>query len=66
MRYNHRTMTLEGIDMIAQYIDAIWEEQQYLNQFPRRYIIDELRLFHPGYENEFFNIKEIVELQFLL
>ena len=57
-------MTMEGIDMIAQYIDAIWEEQQYLNKFPRRYIIDELRLFHPRYENEFFNIKEIVELQF--
>ena len=55
---------MEGIDMIAQYIDAIWEEQQYLNKFPRSYIIDELRLFHPRYENEFFNIKKIVELQF--
>lgn len=56
-------MNMEGIDMIAQYIDAIWKEQQYLNKFPRAYILDELRAFHPRYENEFFNIKEIVELQ---
>lgn len=56
-------MTLEGIDMIAQYIDAIWKEQQYLNRFSREYVLEELRLFHPKYENEFFNIKEIVELQ---
>lgn len=56
-------MSMEGIDMIAQYIDAIWKEQQYLNKFPKEYVLDELRLFHPKYENEFFNIKEIVELQ---
>lgn len=56
-------MTMEGIDMIAQYIDAIWKEQQYLNRFPREYVLDELRLFHLKYENEFFNVKEIVELQ---
>ncbi len=56
-------MSLDGIDMIAQYIDAIWKEQQYLNKFPRKYVLDELRSFHPKYENEFFNIKEILELQ---
>lgn len=56
-------MNMEGIDMIAQYIDAIWKEQQYLNKFPKDYVLDELRLFHPKYENEFFNIKEILELQ---
>lgn len=56
-------MSTEGIDMIAQYIDAIWKEQQYLNKFPKEYILGELRLFHPKYENEFFNIKEIVDLQ---
>lgn len=56
-------MNMEGIDMIAQYIDAIWKEQQYLNRFPKEYVLDELRLFHTKYENEFFNIKEIVELQ---
>ncbi len=56
-------MSMEGIDMIAQYIDAIWKEQQYLSKFPKGYILDELRAFHPRYENEFFNIKEIVELQ---
>lgn len=56
-------MDMKGIDMIAQYIDAIWKEQQYLNKFPREYILDELRLFHPKYENEFFNIREILELQ---
>ena len=56
-------MSMEGIDMIAQYIDAFWKEQQYLNKFPKEYLLDELRLFRPKYENEFFNIKEIVELQ---
>lgn len=59
-------LTLNGIDRIAQYIDAIWEEQQYLKNFPRKYIIDELRLFHPRYENEFFNLKEIIELKISL
>ena len=56
-------MSMEGIDMIAQYIDAIWKEQQYLNKLPKEYVLDQLRLFHPKYENEFFNIKEIVELK---
>lgn len=51
-------MNLEGIDMISQYIDAIWEEQSYLMKFSRNYIIDELRSFHPHYENEYFNLKE--------
>ena len=54
---------LEGIDIISQYIDAIWEEQCYLMKFPRNYIISELRSFHPRYEKEFFNLKEILQLQ---
>lgn len=56
-------MSLEGIDMIRQYIDAIWEEQCYLLKLPRNYVISLLRTFHPRYENEYFNIKEIVGLQ---
>ena len=54
---------LEGIDMIEQYIDAIWEEQCYLLKFPRNYVISELRSFHPQYEREYFNLKEIIEMQ---
>lgn len=53
-------MSLEGIDMIRQYIDAIWEEQCYLMKFPREYVISELRSFHPHYEKEYFNLKEII------
>lgn len=56
-------MELTGIDMIAQYIDRIYEEQIFLQKFPKTYIIDELRTFHPRYEKEFFNLKEIIELQ---
>lgn len=56
-------MNLEGIDMIRQYIDAIWDEQCYLMRFPREYVIGELRSFHPCYEKEYFNIKEIVEIE---
>lgn len=56
-------MSLEGIDMIRQYIDAIWEEQCYLLKLPRNYVISLLRTFHPRYENEYFNINEIVGLQ---
>lgn len=55
-------MNLEGIDMISQYIDAIWEEQCYLMNFSRDYIISALRSFHPRYEKEFYNIREIVDL----
>lgn len=54
-------MRLEGIDMIRQYIDAIWEEQQYLRKFPRNYVVGELYSFHPRYEEEFFNLREIVD-----
>lgn len=43
--------------------DTIWEEQCYLLKLPRNYVISLLRTFHPRYENEYFNIKEIVELQ---
>ena len=56
-------MSLEGIDMIRQYIDAIWEEQHYLMQFPRNEVISKLRSFHPKYEKEFINIKEIFDWQ---
>lgn len=54
-------MSLEGIDMIAEYIDAIWEEQKYLLKLPRNYVIGELRTFHSRYEEEFFNLKEVVD-----
>lgn len=56
-------MNLEGIDIIRQYIDAIWEEQCYLLKFPRDYVIDKFRSFHPRYEHEYFNLKEIFILQ---
>ena len=56
-------MNLEGIDMIRQYIDAIWDEQCYLMRFSRAYVIDELRSFYPYYEKEYFNIKEIVGIK---
>lgn len=54
-------MSLEGIDRIGQYIDLIWEEQCYLLQFSRNDIIDKLRSFHPHYEKEYFNLKEIYQ-----
>lgn len=53
---------LEGIDRISQYIDAIWEEQCYLMKFRRNFVIDELRSFHPHYEKEYFNLREILTL----
>ena len=53
---------LEGIDIISRYIDAIWEEQCFLMNYPRSYIINKLYSFHPHYETEYFNIREIVEL----
>ena len=53
---------LEGIDRICAYMDAIWEEQCYLMNFSRDYIISALRSFHPRYEKEFFNIREIVDM----
>ena len=54
-------MELEGIDRIRAYMDAIWEEQIYLRQFPREEVIDRLRSFHPHYEREYFNVREIVQ-----
>ena len=53
-------MEAEGIDRIRQYLDAIWEEQCYLIKFPRNFILEELRSFHPKYEKEYFNLKEIL------
>lgn len=52
---------LEGIDRICAYMDAIWEEQIYLRQFPREEVIGRLRSFHPHYEREYFNVREIVQ-----
>lgn len=54
-------MDLEGIDRIRQYLDAIWEEQFYLLLFSREDVIRALHSFHPRYEREFFNLKEIVQ-----
>ena len=56
-------MNLEGIDIIRQYVDAIWEEQCYLLKFPRDFVIDKFRSFHPGYEHEYLNLREIFKLQ---
>ena len=53
----------EGIDIITQYIDGIWEEQMYLKQYPREYVVEMMRSFHPRYEGEFFNLREILGLQ---
>lgn len=53
-------MELEGIDRIRAYMDAIWEEQIYLRQFPREEVIARLRSFHPHYEGEYINVREIV------
>ncbi len=56
-------MKLEGIDMISQYIDAICNEQVYLKSFPREYVITKLKEFHPKYEKEYINLKEIFAMQ---
>ena len=53
-------MKLEGIDLISQYIDAIWNE---LQAFSREYVISKLKEFHPKYEREFINLKEIFLMQ---
>ena len=55
-------MQLEGIDRIRQYIDAIWEEQCYLMKFSRNDVISVLRSFHPRYEREYFNLREIITI----
>ena len=47
--------------MIRQYIDAIWEEQQYLIKYPRNYVVGELYSFHQRYEEEFFNLREVID-----
>ena len=56
-------LELSGIDLIEQYIDRIYEEQLYLQKFQKEYIVEQLRLFHPNYEKEYFNLKEILEIQ---
>lgn len=53
-------MELAGIDMIRQYLDAIWAKQCFLLRFEREEVIEKLRRFHPFYEKEFFNLKEMV------
>ncbi|MGN0343093.1 MAG: DUF6179 domain-containing protein [Roseburia sp.] len=53
-------MDLEGIDRISAYLDAIREEQMYLRKFSRDEVIARLRSFHPHYEREYFNVREIV------
>lgn len=59
-------MTFEGIDMIQQYLDAIYAEQCYLKQFPRETVVETLRHFHPLYEQEYFNLREIFDLHMQL
>ena len=59
-------MELCGIDMIEQYVNAISREQQYLKRYPIDFVVEKLRSYHPTYEGEFFNIKEILDLQLSL
>lgn len=56
-------MELCGIDMIEQYLNAIIEEQKYLLKYEESFVVEKLRQFHPNYEKEFFNVREILELQ---
>lgn len=53
-------VSLEGIDRLEQYIDLICEEQVFLQRFPREFVLEELRMFHPMYEKEILNLKEII------
>ena len=56
-------MELCGIDMIEQYLNAIIEEQKYLLKYEESFVVEKLRQFHPNYEKEFFNVREILELK---
>ncbi|MGN0307840.1 MAG: DUF6179 domain-containing protein [Lachnospiraceae bacterium] len=52
---------LEGIDRISAYINCIAREQKFLQSLPVEYVISSLRSFHPRYEKEIINLKEIIE-----
>ena len=56
-------MEKDGIDMIADYIDAICEEQEYLSNFPREDVIHMLMLYNKYYATDIINIREIFDME---
>ncbi len=51
---------LEGIDLIYQYIDSVYLEQNFLLTFPRKYIIEALKDYHSNYKDLFINVSSVV------
>jgi len=56
-------MEKDGIDLIADYIDAICEEQEYLSKFPREEVMRKLMLYNEHYASDIINIREIFDLK---
>lgn len=50
-----------GIHMIRDYLEQIWEEQEFLRSFPRKQVITILDNYHGDYRGLFFNLAEVVE-----
>ena len=56
-------MEKDGIDLIADYIDAICEEQEYLSKYPREEVINMLMLYNKHYAIDIINIREIFDMK---
>ena len=56
-------MEKDGVDLIADYINAICEEQEYLSKFPREEIIQLLMLYNKHYSTDIINIREIFDME---
>lgn len=49
-----------GIDAIAQYVEYISYEQNFMGMLPQEYVYEVLHRFQPGYRKQFYNICSII------
>lgn len=49
-----------GVDAIYKYIEYITLEQEFLNKFPKEYIISLLHNYQEDYHSQFYNISQVV------
>lgn len=59
----HGYKSSEGLDMIEEFVDAVWDEQIYLRKYPRQYVKKKLLSYDKNYGQYVDNLKVIFDMR---
>lgn len=59
----HGYRSSEGLDIIEEFVDAVWDEQIYLRKYPRQYVIKKLLSYDKNYGQYVDNLKVLFDMR---